>query len=711
MADPVTIVAIVNGSFGLALKCAKVAKDLHDLAEKYKHAELAILSMVEECEVIQLAWSRIQGWCQGWADDASCDHQLLGRLNQSLIVGTMVMSALEKELPSSSEDTDSRVSTGFRWRSKVVWNETAFQIHQDRIRGQVGALNLLLQVIKLPSIAERNDLLGKAKDVFRDSDESAWTTVQSRASTSIRDTHSRKSIDSAELVYRRLSFEDDLFTAKVYKRNYRNPKMGELFQGIASNSAKTKENDYYLRPALIQAQELKQDSERPDLPASQQAASCYDASTILRLLAKSHVSTNHEDNVDTLPLSSLGSDKWHLDFALSQNRFDFRDTLLKPSMKHTDGWMHEKLFEACRQGNECLIDFLVDRGMSARCRETPSSILTMGPTALHVAAIHGQIEAARTLLRRGARIFDTRTGGRQPLHEAASAGHGPMTTFLLHEGASVSARDESGYQPIHVASQVGSLEVVSILLEAGAAVDCVGNDRYQPLHHVSQECDNSHLIIQLVRNGANIEAETNFGYRPLQLACKSGHSAVVQTLLSVGAEVNVGEGKCGHSELATPVALAKDRGSIKPKRELPSKGANVNASNSSTGMTAIHFAHNVTIMKILLHHGANVRASDHEGNQALHHVTMSVMLSNEEPDSSQVEQLIELLLNHGADINAKNNRAECPLSMAAKHLKPWLVRIYLKRRMLNTFLSLTSTVHGLTYSQNGWGRTPKPSEL
>lgn len=70
------------------------------------------------------------------------------------------------------------------------------------------------------------DRLEESETQLMKSDESAFSIVPSRLSmftdrTSIRDSNS----SYTSMVYRRLSFEDDLFTAKVYKRNYRNERL------------------------------------------------------------------------------------------------------------------------------------------------------------------------------------------------------------------------------------------------------------------------------------------------------------------------------------------------------------------------------------------------------------------------------------------------------------------------------------------------------
>lgn len=107
-------------------------------------------------------------------------------------------------------------------RAKVVWNEKAFQGHQNRTRGQTAAMSLLLQVSKLPSPQKRAQVILRKERHFRKSDESAYSIVPSRMS--------QVSFESADLVYQRLSFEDDLFTATIYKRNYGNTLIRSLLQ-------------------------------------------------------------------------------------------------------------------------------------------------------------------------------------------------------------------------------------------------------------------------------------------------------------------------------------------------------------------------------------------------------------------------------------------------------------------------------------------------
>lgn len=142
--DPVSVISIVTGAASLALQCAQVVKSLHDISGKFKDAHLAISSALQELEIIQLAWERIERLLRTWEDIDEADAELLQRLSRQLEFGDMIMTALLEDISGYQ-----RGSYSFRRRSKVVWNESLFRAHQDRIRGQATAMTLLLSVLQL----------------------------------------------------------------------------------------------------------------------------------------------------------------------------------------------------------------------------------------------------------------------------------------------------------------------------------------------------------------------------------------------------------------------------------------------------------------------------------------------------------------------------------------------------------------------------------
>lgn len=241
MADPVTVLAIVNGSAGLILKSASVIKSLHEIAEKHKKAGIAVMSLVSEVDTIELAWTRIKEWAEDYSKDAAVDMRLLNRLNRSLECGTLVMSALQNDI-SGYQGNGSTMS--FRQRSKAVWNEKALQDHQSRVRGQAVAMTLLLQVLKLPTPEDQSKLLQESYHVLQDSDESAYSIVPSRWSSSRQSSNAQDSMEITDLVYRRLSFEEDLFAGRVYKRRYGDPLIHSVFRRNLKPVSKHQESEH-----------------------------------------------------------------------------------------------------------------------------------------------------------------------------------------------------------------------------------------------------------------------------------------------------------------------------------------------------------------------------------------------------------------------------------------------------------------------------------
>ena len=233
MADPISIISLIESSMSLILQCGSTIKSLNDLAGKYKHAELTLSSITHEVDIIELAWERIKDWFESYTNEAG-DVGLLERLDKSLKCGTNVISALQDDLLEYEPK-----KLGFIQRSKLSWNEKALRDHQYRIRGQVQAMSLLLQVIELPTPNARSEQLETAQNTLLKSDESAYSIVPSRMSISSNARDSVFSVESAELIHHRWRFEGDVFGARVYKRIYAKILINSVFH---SKVAKAKED-------------------------------------------------------------------------------------------------------------------------------------------------------------------------------------------------------------------------------------------------------------------------------------------------------------------------------------------------------------------------------------------------------------------------------------------------------------------------------------
>src|SRR3954464_10926019 len=93
------------------------------------------------------------------------------------------------------------------------------------------------------------------------------------------------------------------------------------------------------------------------------------------------------------------------------------------------------------------------------------------PAAVADAAMKGDRDAVRALLKQGADVSAAKGDGMTALHFAAERGDASMTEMLVYAGANVAAVTRIGqYTPLHIASRSGNAAVVQALLKAGASV-------------------------------------------------------------------------------------------------------------------------------------------------------------------------------------------------------------------------------------------------
>jgi uncharacterized protein len=154
------------------------------------------------------------------------------------------------------------------------------------------------------------------------------------------------------------------------------------------------------------------------------------------------------------------------------------------------------------------------------------------------AAMRGDLETVRTLLRSGADVNETQGDGMTALHWAARIGNTELADILIYAGADVDAGTRIGsYTPLHIATREGNTRVVEVLLEAGSdASSATTNSGATPLH-LAARSGNADIVSQLIEHGADVEArDIKWGQTPLIFASAMNRVEAIEALLAAGAD-------------------------------------------------------------------------------------------------------------------------------------------------------------------------------
>jgi ankyrin repeat protein len=164
---------------------------------------------------------------------------------------------------------------------------------------------------------------------------------------------------------------------------------------------------------------------------------------------------------------------------------------------------------------------------------------SMSPVA--DAAMRGDREAARTLLKDGADVGAAQGDGMTALHWAAEHGDAAMVEMLMYAGANVAAVTRIGqYTPLHLASKAGSAPAVQALLKAGADVGARTTTTGATPLHLAATAGNADVVKTLLDHGADVNAkESEWGQTPLMFAAAQGRVDAVRALLAHGADPRV----------------------------------------------------------------------------------------------------------------------------------------------------------------------------
>jgi ankyrin repeat protein len=375
------------------------------------------------------------------------------------------------------------------------------------------------------------------------------------------------------------------------------------------------------------------------------------------------------------------------------------------------------LILACENGSEPMVAALLAAGAE------PNAVQENGTSPLMLAARGGSLTVVKALLGRGAAIDATIPAtGQTALMWATAERHLDVMRELIASGANVRASSKTGFTPFLFATRNGDMDAAKVLIAAGVDINQRGSDGTHPLplaivsgrrefadfllkqgadpngmmHGVSalhaavanvdpwlrdwlrargasirvrstvgfDSETRLGLVRQLLEYGADPNARietsttfdsrfpttTAFGYRnaglgdmkgatPLWVAAYNsrggGHAEILQLLLDWGADPSIPT-----ADLTTPVMVAAGigQGTVTPGL---SRGPRAPATEAA--------------VRILIAGGADVKAVNEAKFTALHGATFRGL-----------DEVIQLLVEHGADINAQDFQGRTPYRIAER---------------------------------------------
>ena len=206
---------------------------------------------------------------------------------------------------------------------------------------------------------------------------------------------------------------------------------------------------------------------------------------------------------------------------------------------------------AIADGNEGCVKRMVELGQDIHIRDKE------GWNALHIAVQHGRDVIVRLLLTQGSHINARDRYGNTALMWACKYHLTAIAKMLLRAGASMTRQNKLGQTALMLAAASKDIDVVHAIISTcfRKLLQVQDEEGMTALHHACLSGANE-CCQKLVHNGSLVNLRTVSGHTPLMLACRRGHTDIVDLLLSSGADATVcvrkvcqrwrgGQGCCG----------------------------------------------------------------------------------------------------------------------------------------------------------------------
>lgn len=247
-----------------------------------------------------------------------------------------------------------------------------------------------------------------------------------------------------------------------------------------------------------------------------------------------------------------------------------------------------------------------------------------------------------------------------PVYEAIKRGDRAEALRLIKVGAGVDAVSGQGYTPLALAIRNGDIEMVMALLDRGAdphrALRLGGNAL-----RLAAQSGSYALVTLFHKMGVDPDPDSPGYQSALSAAICSGQRGdrdrIVELLLPL---TNLARER---PELHGSLGCAARTGPVDLVKKLLSLGARIPTGPFSGPILTV--SRDLEVIKVLVEHGADIRAANVSGSTVLHHFA-----------GLDVE-IVRYLLAKGADIQARDNAGRTPLFRAATFTDKSMIELML----------------------------------
>ena len=288
----------------------------------------------------------------------------------------------------------------------------------------------------------------------------------------------------------------------------------------------------------------------------------------------------------------------------------------------------------------------------------PDDVDNKGRSALHHAAIHGNLKIAQVLLRGKADLtLQDDLLDWTPLHHAARNNQKEVVCLFINQDVDLFVSDSDGWTSMHIAAMWSHVPVMEVLWQAAPdLLNYMSNNGRTPLHFAEDAIRSTKWLLA---HSIDVDTMSDAGETTLMMSAFSGQDTIVELLLSHNASVTLRD-----KRQQTALHYAAKLGHTKIAQKILEKDVSIINNQDNDGCTALHTAiyyesHHKTseFTKVLIREGPHIdiNLGDRKGNTPL-------MLAVREG----LDDIVELLLENKAEVHLRNKKGETALLLATK---------------------------------------------